>query len=330
MDSNFRLYRDNCDGRLQCCDQRSAQDQNGKIVLPRENRTIVLEPYGSGIVRITMSTSQPAALSAPGYGIVGTPSMSGWTHSQDTEGYDVIRSGELVVRVAPGDLPAPKHLPLDEINQKLRDIYFPPGNRRGGPSNDTITVTTAAGKPLLTMWRWAMFPNHRKQSRKMARKPMLAIECLPTLTRRPTSTTTAWGSSNMDSLTFETIESTAGTTTARSAARTSAFLSWCRAAVTVLYGITPRRPPSISDSISGTIWSSEVGDRVSFFVIAGAKTDEIYQGYRQLTGVTHLLPKAAYGYIQSKAIYPTQSRFSKLPRDIAIASCHWMFWLWTF
>ena len=119
-----------------------AQDQNGKIVLPRESRTIVLEPYGPGIVRITLSTSEPAALSAPGYGIVGTPSMSGWTHSQDSEGYDVIRSGELVVRVAPGNLPAPKHLPLDEINQKLRDIYFPPGNRRGGPSNDTITVAT--------------------------------------------------------------------------------------------------------------------------------------------------------------------------------------------
>ena len=48
------------------------------------------------------------------------------------------------------------------------------------------------------------------------------------------------------------------------------------------------------------VWSSEVGDRVSFFVIAGDNFDEIYGGYRQLTGVTHMLPKAAYGYIQSK------------------------------
>ena len=37
-------------------------------------------------------------------------------------------------------------------------------------------------------------------------------------------------------------------------------------------------------------------------------SDEIYQGYRQLTGITHLLPKASYGYIQSKAIYPTQEQ----------------------
>ena len=56
------------------------------------------------------------------------------------------------------------------------------------------------------------------------------------------------------------------------------------------------------------VWSSEVGDRVSYFVISGESSDEIYQGYRLLTGVTHMLPKAAYGYIQSKAIYPTQEQ----------------------
>ena len=51
-----------------------------------------------------------------------------------------------------------------------------------------------------------------------------------------------------------------------------------------------------------------MGDCISLFVIAGDKTDEIYQGYRQLTGVTHLLPKDAYGYIQSKCIYSTQEQ----------------------
>jgi len=75
------------------------------------------------------------------------------------------------------------------------------------------------------------------------------------------------------------------------------------------------------------IWSSAVGDSVSFFVIAGEKSDEIYKGYRQLTGIAHLLPKAAYGYIQSKAIYPTQEqalaiakgyRDRQLPLDILV------------
>ena len=73
-----------------------AQDEAGRFVLARENRTIVLEPYGPGIVRITLSGEKPEALAAPGYGIVGTPSMTGWAHGQDSEGYDVIRSGQLM------------------------------------------------------------------------------------------------------------------------------------------------------------------------------------------------------------------------------------------
>jgi alpha-glucosidase/alpha-D-xyloside xylohydrolase len=75
------------------------------------------------------------------------------------------------------------------------------------------------------------------------------------------------------------------------------------------------------------VWSSEIGDRVSFFVIAGETPDEIYKGYRQLTGITHMLPKATYGYIQSKAIYPTQDqlmavakgyRDRQLPLDVLV------------
>jgi len=76
-----------------------------------------------------------------------------------------------------------------------------------------------------------------------------------------------------------------------------------------------------------TQWSSEVGQRVSFFVIAGATTDEIYLGYRQLTGPTHLLPKSAYGFIQSKLRYGSQSdvlsvargyRERHLPADVMV------------
>jgi alpha-D-xyloside xylohydrolase len=75
------------------------------------------------------------------------------------------------------------------------------------------------------------------------------------------------------------------------------------------------------------VWSSEVGDRVSYFVIAGETSDDIYEGYRLLTGVSHMLPRAVYGYIQSKAIYPTQEqildvakgyRERKLPLDVVV------------
>jgi alpha-D-xyloside xylohydrolase len=76
-----------------------------------------------------------------------------------------------------------------------------------------------------------------------------------------------------------------------------------------------------------TRWTSEVGDRVSFFVIAGSTYNEVYAGYRLLTGATPLLPKAAYGYIQCKQRYSSQDellavakgyRDRHLPADILV------------
>ena len=58
--------------------------QGSGFVLDRESRTIVVEPYGPNIVRITLSSNKLAALAAPGYGISGTPSMTGWTQAQDS------------------------------------------------------------------------------------------------------------------------------------------------------------------------------------------------------------------------------------------------------
>jgi alpha-D-xyloside xylohydrolase len=82
-----------------------------------------------------------------------------------------------------------------------------------------------------------------------------------------------------------------------------------------------------------TRWTSEVGDRVSFFVIAGNTTDEIYAGYRQLTGTTPMLPKAAYGFIQCKQRYSSQDevlavakgyRDRHLPLDVVVVD--WFYW----
>ena len=82
-----------------------------------------------------------------------------------------------------------------------------------------------------------------------------------------------------------------------------------------------------------TRWTSEVGDRVSFFVIASNTTDEIYAGYRQLTGTTPMLPKAAYGFIQCKQRYSSQDEVLKvaqgyrdrhLPLDVVVVD--WFYW----
>ena len=122
--------------------------QDAKFVLARDGRTIVLEPYAPNIIRITLSKDNASAAAAAGYGLVGTPSMTGWTHEQDADGDDVFRSGRLVVHVSADHLPesrCPHAMPLDELNQSLRDHYFGggAGNRR---NEDTVSVTTAVGQ----------------------------------------------------------------------------------------------------------------------------------------------------------------------------------------
>ena len=257
--------------------------------------------------------------------------MTGWTQEKDSDGYDVIRSGRMVIRLAPQDQSTPKRMPLDALNEQLREHYFGGGPRHGhGPNNDTIFITTAAGKPLLTMRRWFMFPNHAEAASGGAVNAQMAD---------PGSRVSA------------TFDSPAGEHYYGLGQHQQGFLDLrehridCWHNYTDLGGETVCVPFMVSsrgygliwDNPSKTtidlgvnlqnVWSSEVGDRVSFFVIAGDNTDEIYEGYRQLTGITHMLPKAAYGYIQSKAIYPTQDqlmdvakgyRDRNLPLDVLV------------
>lgn len=306
-----------------------AQNQTGGFVIERNDRMIVLEPYADNIVRITLSTERLAALAAPGYGIVGTPSVTGWIRERDPDGSDVVRSGKMIIRLAPENLPPPHAFPLDALNQSLRDHYFGGGGNEQGPYNNIISVATSSGKPLLKMSRWSMLPN------------------------RPAVSPAKAGDSGKDGPGYRvsaTFDSPQDEHYYGLGQQQQGFLDlrhhriqcWHDYGgiggenVCVPFMVSSRGYGLIWDNPSKTtvdfgfneqnIWSSEVGDRVSFFVIAGEKSDEIYTGYRQLTGVTHLLPKAAYGFIQSKAIYPTQEQALNVAKDIATGSCRWMCW----
>jgi alpha-D-xyloside xylohydrolase len=102
------------------------------------------------------------------------------------------------------------------------------------------------------------------------------------------------------------------------------------------YGVVWNNPSrtTLRPGIDGlTRWQSEVGEAVSFFVIAGATTDEIYAGYRALTGVTPLPPRGALGYIQCKQRYASQAelltvartlRAKRIPCDVLIVD--WFHW----
>jgi alpha-D-xyloside xylohydrolase len=298
---------------LACAD---TSDQANRFIFEHDNRTIVLEPFGPNIVRVTLSSQKPAALAAPGYGIVGTPSMAGWTHEQDSAGYDVFRSARLLIRVAPKNQPPPRAMPLDDLNQSLRNHYFYGAPARG-TFNDSISVSNSAGKPLLTMWRWAMVPNASDapaSSSAEQQKPEAGYRVSATFDSPTDEHYYGLGQQQQGSLDL----------------RDHQLKCWHDYGaiggenVCVPFLVSSRGYGLIWDNPSKTtidlgfnqqnVWSSEIGDRVSFFVIAGDKTDEIYQGYRQLTGVTHMLPRATYGYIQSKAIYPTQEQLLEVAK----------------
>jgi alpha-glucosidase/alpha-D-xyloside xylohydrolase len=236
----------------------------------------------------------------------------------------------LIIRVAPENLPPPHTFPLDALNQSLRDHYFGGGGNEHGPYNNIISATTPSGKPLLEMRRWSMVPNS------------------PGATPAIAGDGGSEGPGYRVSATFDSPQSEHYYGLGQQQQgfldlRDHRIQCWHDYAgiggenVCVPFMVSSRGYGLIWDNPSKTtidlgfnqlnVWSSEVGDRVSFFVIAGGQSDEIYAGYRQLTGVTHLLPKATYGYIQSKAIYPTQEqalniakgyRDRQLPLDVLV------------
>lgn len=301
--------------------------QSGPLVLERDGNVISLEPYAPNILRVTISSDRTEALGAPGYGFVATPSTAGWTHESSADGGDVFRSVRMAVTLAPGNLPQdqlPHSMPLDALNQQLRDIYFGGGGGHGH-HQDSLLVTTAEGKMLLHMRTWAMSP-----------EPPQATQTDPNAAAFRVSAT-------FDSPSDEHYFGLGQQQKGWMDLRDHQIRCWHDYVaiggedVCVPFMVSSRGYGIVWDNPSKTtvdlgfngrnVWSSDIGNRVSYFIIAGNSSDEIYEGYRLLTGITHLLPRAAYGYIQSKAIYPTQEqtldvareyRDKKLPLDVMV------------
>ncbi|WP_228370721.1 TIM-barrel domain-containing protein [Candidatus Korobacter versatilis] len=287
--------------------------QGGPLELKREGRVISLVPYAPNVLRVTMSIDNSAASAAPGFGIVGAPSPTGWTHEHDADGSEVYRSDNMIVRLAPGDLPKeklPRPMPLDELNQQLRDVYFGGGGDHG-PNHDALLVTTPQGKMLLHMRTWIMTPQQEGAQAKSGGKTYRV-------------------SASFDSPSDEHYYGLGQQQKGWMDLRDHQIHCWHDYGaiggenVCVPFMVSSRGYGLVWDNPSKTTvdlgfngqnrWTSDVGDRVSYFVIAGDSSDQIYAGYRLLTGVTHLLPRGSYGYIQSKAIYPTQGQILDLAR----------------
>jgi len=69
------------------------------------------------------------------------------------------------------------------------------------------------------------------------------------------------------------------------------------------------------DDQYGSYFWSEVEDQLDFYFICGPEFDDLIAGIRRLTGQASLLPKWAYGYIQSKERYKRQNELVEIAQE---------------
>src|SRR6185312_6476493 len=69
------------------------------------------------------------------------------------------------------------------------------------------------------------------------------------------------------------------------------------------------------DDALGSYWWADVVDELDYYVIQGDSFDDLTRGYHELTGHAPLLPKWAFGYVQSKERYVNASEMIEVVRE---------------
>ena len=277
-------------------------DRNGSLV--------AIEPYAPNVVRVTIALDHGLSDSAPGAGIVAKSDAAGWNHSSSAAG-DTFSSNAVSLTVQAQPWPSAP-------SQMAR--YF-----ASSIPSVSIALNDASGKPIVSMTGWDMAPHD--------------------VTGEHTFRVSAGFSITPDEHFYGLGQNQEGTLDLRG--RTIDCRHYYDApageqvCVPVLvssrnYMIVWDNPSATTVSAgmnNGTRIQSEVGERVSFFLITGNNSDDLYKGYRLLTGVTPLPPKAAFGLIQSKARYESQAELmgiAKGYRDrgypIDVMVLDWFYW----
>lgn len=281
------------------------------IATVERNGTLVsVEPYGPGIVRVTIATDRAEAEAKPGYGLIARSDAAGWSHRADVTG-DVFASSGMTVTVAAQPWPKPP---------SQMERYF-------APSLPPVSISFAGvdGKPLTRMNGWEKAP-HTVSDEKTFRVGASFSD---------TPDTHYYGLGQYQDgvldLRGRTIDCRHDYDRPGGESVCVPFMVTDKG-----YAILWDNPSATTVSpglLNATKFASNVGERVSFFLIAGKTTDELYAGYARLTGATPLPPKAAFGLIQSKARYETQGQLTEiadgyrkrgLPLDIMVLD--WFYW----
>ena len=278
------------------------------IMAQRNEATVVVEPYAPNIVRVSISLLKDDAVAGPGYGISAQPMAAGWTKESGALGGDVLRSGQLTVTVAPqGGKWKPTGTQADIAK------FF-----NGSTPYVGINIKTADGKALLQMNGWQMsVPNYKDGNHDILydRRP----------TDPPFYAVGASFAAAEDEHDYGVGQNQQGFLDRRGHVIECAhdYDAPGGQSVCVPFLVTSKGYGLVWDNPSKTTmafgfnhqnsFKSQVGQRVSFFVIAG-DYEAIYRGYRLLTGDVPMLPKSAYGYIQCKQRYSSQAELMDVAR----------------
>jgi alpha-D-xyloside xylohydrolase len=280
------------------------------VVIERNGAFVAVESYAPNIVRVTIASDYATAAAPPGYGFVGHADPHGFEHTEDA-GSDDFRSGALELHV---DAPPPPSAP------SAAERYFAPSL-----PPVTLEIRNARGEPVLSMTGWQMAPHvvngeHTFQVGASFDAPAgehfyglgQNQEGILDLRGRTIDCKHSYDEPHGETVCVPFMVSSRGF-----------GVVWDNPSDTHVYpGVNGR-----------TLWQSEVGERVSFFVILGDSADALYAGYARLTGRTPIPPKAAFGLIQSKARYASQEevldvahtyRAKGYPLDIMVID--WFYW----
>jgi alpha-D-xyloside xylohydrolase len=291
-----------------------------QAVLTRGSAAVVLQAFAPNIVRVTLSLDKTAALKGPGVGIIATGMATGWKQ-ESVDGGDTFRSDRMVVHVSPESHGVPSGTQADIAK------YF-----SGSTPDVGLRIETPAGEQILSLDGWEMSVPNRKDGnadvlhdRRPGDDPFFQVGA--TFAARGDEHYYGLGQNQQGFLDLRghSVECAQNYTAAAGPSVCVPFVVTNKGYA--LLWDNPSRTRVDFGFNDQTRWTSQVGQRVSFFVIVGDSYDQLYEGYRLLTGSVPMLPKSAYGYIQCKQRYASQQevldvangyRERHLPADVMV------------
>ncbi|WP_419804666.1 TIM-barrel domain-containing protein [Terriglobus sp.] len=269
------------------------------LQLDRSGATVTVTPYAANIVHVTLSLRREDALAGPGYGISARADSAGWSAAAVGDA-EVLRSALLSVRVTGRNPRAAETGKLPETAK-----YF-----SGSAPYVGLSIVKADGSMLLELHGWQMAPPNYKDAtawllndRRPGDAPFFTVGA--TFSAAPDEHDYGMGQ-NQEAY----LDRRGHTLRCAHDYNAPGGESVCVPFVVTNKGYAllwdnPSRTTATFGLNSQNTFTSEVGQRVSFFVIAGDYRAQ-YRGYRLLTGDVPMLPRSAYGYIQCKQRYSSQ------------------------